>query len=171
MMMNYAIKKRLRRAFGKRPPPAPGNPKGKPGRPFVGARGGGPTKPMTKPPSRGWWLRVVVVRKLCLVLFELDYTYNSGTAKPKSYFRGSQTSEEEARGRQGREGAFSSVLRAPAPRLAPSHGTRFEIFFGGYGYVTTQDGTSRSELLRRLEVVRSAHSHCSIPSYPCRALG
>ena len=27
-----------------------------------------------------------------------------------------------------------------------NHGTRFEIFFGGYGYVTTQDGTSRSEI-------------------------
>ena len=24
-----------------------------------------------------------------------------------------------------------------------NHGTRFEIWFGGYGYVTTQDGTSR----------------------------
>ena len=48
------------------------------------------------------------------------------------------------------------------------------IFFAGYGYATTQDGTSsRSESLslRRLEVVRSAHSHCSIPYHPCRALG
>ena len=53
------------------------------------------------------------------------------------------------------------------------HGTRSVTFFAGYGYVTTQDGTSRSESfgLRRLEVVRSAHSHCSIPSHPCRALG
>ena len=44
---------------------------------------------------------------------------------------------------------------------------------GGYWYVTTQDGTSRSESLglRRLVVVRSAHGHCSIPSHPCRALG
>ena len=54
-----------------------------------------------------------------------------------------------------------------------SHGTRFEIFFAGYGYVTTQDGTSRSESrgLRRLEIERSAHGHCSAPSHPCRALG
>ena len=53
------------------------------------------------------------------------------------------------------------------------HGTRFEIFFGGYGYVTTQDGTSRPESrgLRRLEIERSAHGHCSAPSHPCRALG
>ena len=40
MMMNYAMKTRPRRAFGKRPP-APRKPKGKPGRPFVGAHGGG----------------------------------------------------------------------------------------------------------------------------------
>ena len=40
MMMNYAIKNRPRRAFGKRPP-APRKPKGKPGRPFAGAHGGG----------------------------------------------------------------------------------------------------------------------------------
>ena len=40
MMMNYAIKTRPRRAFGKRPPAAPRKPKGKPGRPFVGAHGG-----------------------------------------------------------------------------------------------------------------------------------
>jgi hypothetical protein len=40
MMMNYAVKTRPRRAFGKRPP-APRKPKGKPGRPFVGAHGGG----------------------------------------------------------------------------------------------------------------------------------
>jgi len=40
MMKNYTIKKRPRRAFGKRPP-APRKPKGKPGRPFVGAHGGG----------------------------------------------------------------------------------------------------------------------------------
>ena len=54
-----------------------------------------------------------------------------------------------------------------------AHGTRFEIFFGGYGYVTTQDGTSRSESrgLRRLEIERSAHGHCSAPPHPCRALG
>ena len=43
MMMNYAVKKRPRRAFGKRPP-APRKPKGKPGRPFVGAHGGGSQK-------------------------------------------------------------------------------------------------------------------------------
>ena len=54
----------------------------------------------------------------------------------------------------------------PTPPI--SHGTRFEIFFAGYGYVTTQDGTSRSESrgLLRLEVVHSAHSHCSIPPHP-----
>ena len=36
----------------------------------------------------------------------------------------------------------------------------------GYGYVTTQDGTSRPESLglRRLEIERSAHGHCSAPS-------
>ena len=38
-MMNYATDPPTRRAFGKRPP-APINPKGKPGRPFAGARGG-----------------------------------------------------------------------------------------------------------------------------------
>ena len=55
---------------------------------------------------------------------------------------------------------------------------RYEIsdVSGGYGYVTTQDGTfhdqSRWSLgLRRLEVVRSAHIHRSIPYHPCRALG
>ena len=37
---NSTIKNRPRRAFGKRPP-APIKPKGKPGRPFVGAHGGG----------------------------------------------------------------------------------------------------------------------------------
>ena len=31
--------------------------------------------------------------------------------------------------------------------VTTQHGTRFEIFFGGYGHVTTQDGTSRSESL------------------------
>ena len=41
MMMNYTTKTRPRRAFGERPP-APRKPKGKLGRPFVGARGGGP---------------------------------------------------------------------------------------------------------------------------------
>ena len=40
MIMNYTVKTRPRRAFGKRPP-APRKPKGKPGRPFVGAHGGG----------------------------------------------------------------------------------------------------------------------------------
>ena len=47
-----------------------------------------------------------------------------------------------------------------------------DICFGGYGYVTAQDGTSRSESLglRRLEIERSAHGHCSAPSRPCRAL-
>ena len=39
-MVNCTIKARPRRAFGKRPP-APTKPKGEPGRPFVGARGGG----------------------------------------------------------------------------------------------------------------------------------
>ena len=39
---NCAIKNRPRRAFGKRRPPAPRKPKGKPpGRPFAGAHGGG----------------------------------------------------------------------------------------------------------------------------------
>ena len=37
---NCTIKKRPRRVFGKRPS-APRKPKGKPGRPFVGAHGGG----------------------------------------------------------------------------------------------------------------------------------
>ena len=44
--MNYTVKTRPRRAFGKRPP-APRKPKGKPGRLFVGAHGGG------SEPSRG----------------------------------------------------------------------------------------------------------------------
>ena len=54
-----------------------------------------------------------------------------------------------------------------------THSTRFEIFFAGCGYVTTQDGTSRSESrgLRRSGIERSAHGHCSAPSHPCRALG
>ena len=53
------------------------------------------------------------------------------------------------------------------------HGTRTVLFFAGYWHVKRQDGTSRSESpgLRRLGVVRSAHSHCSIPSRQCRALG
>ena len=57
--------------------------------------------------------------------------------------------------------AFLAVRRAVKET---THGTRILIFFGGYGYVATQDGTSRSESLglRRLEVVRSAYGHCSI---------
>ena len=43
MVVNCTIKKRPRRAFGKRPP-APRKPKGKPGRPFVGAHGEGSVK-------------------------------------------------------------------------------------------------------------------------------
>ena len=43
-----------RRAFGKRPP-APRNPKGKPGRPFVGAHGGGAARPSrSHTPGRGF---------------------------------------------------------------------------------------------------------------------
>ena len=63
-------------------------------------------------------------------------------------------------------------------RVAPQvHGTARDLGYfhisAGHGYVTTQDGTSRSESrgLRRLEIERSAHGHCSAPSHPCRALG
>ena len=63
--------------------------------------------------------------------------------------------------------------KTPKKHQKNTHGTRSAMFFGGYGYVTTQDGTSRSESLglRRLEIERSAHGHCSAPSHPCRALG
>ena len=82
---------------------------------------------------------------------------------------------------------ISAQLKRPTPtktennapggnsRRCWSSGTAQDVryFSAGYGYATTQDGTSRSEShgLRRLEVVRSAHSHCAIPSHPCRALG
>ena len=50
------------------------------------------------------------------------------------------------------------------------HGTRSVILFAGYRYVTTQDGTSRSESLglrrRRLEVLRSAQSHSLLHTIP-----
>ena len=76
-----------------------------------------------------------------------------------------------------RGGAPGCQLIRPCAGKPPStwadHGTRSVIFFGGYGYVTTQDGTSRSESLglRRLEIERASHGHCSAPSHPCRALG
>ena len=68
---------------------------------------------------------------------------------------------------------FTALHGAGVWLIHHHHGTRSVIFFGGYGYVTTQDGTSRSESLglRRLEIERSAHGHCSAPSHPCRALG
>ena len=70
-------------------------------------------------------------------------------------------------------GGTAAERRRNGGGTAAEHGTRFEIFFAGYGYVTTQDGTSRPESsgLRRLEIERSAHGHCSAPSHPCRALG
>ena len=42
------------------------------------------------------------------------------------------------------------------------------MFFAGYGHVTRQDGTSRSDSpgLRRLEVLRSAHSHFFLHAIP-----
>ena len=43
-------KKRPRRAFGKRPP-APRKLKGKPGRPFAGANGGGPGRELRASPA------------------------------------------------------------------------------------------------------------------------
>ena len=76
-------------------------------------------------------------------------------------------------------GRFRTQLRLVGLNQTPSgtffreHGTRSVAFFAGHGYVTTQDGTSRPESrgLRRLEIGRSAHGHCSAPSHPCRALG
>ena len=50
------------------------------------------------------------------------------------------------------------------------HGKRFGIFFAGYGYVTTHDGTSRPESrgLRRLEVFAFSPQQLphTIPSVP-----
>ena len=60
------IKTRPRRAFGKRPP-APRKPKGKPGRPFFGARGGGPGDEQgtshLAAVCETTWLRVARVRR------------------------------------------------------------------------------------------------------------
>ena len=71
-------------------------------------------------------------------------------------------------------GGEPCVLSTPRFFFTAIHGTRPVVFFGGYGYVTTQqDGTPRSEPLdlHRLEIERSAHGHCSAPSHPFRALG
>ena len=58
----------------------------------------------------------------------------------------------------------------PSPPRGNKHGKRsVTFFFARYENATTKNGTSRSAPfgLRRLEVARSAHSHCAIPPHPC----